>query len=72
MPNPFERSSGGKIDPFRSTLVQLYDFPGKFTRQLKNEEIDTTGAKLNIMVCLEYSFFLFVIIKITIAGYIYR
>jgi hypothetical protein len=50
LPSPFERALGGKVDPFRSTLMQLYDDPGNFTRQLKNEEINTTGAKLNIMV----------------------
>lgn len=50
MSSPFDRSVSGKIDPFRSTLMQLYDNPNEFTRQLKNEEVATTGAKLNIMV----------------------
>ena len=50
MPSPFDRCGGGKIDPFRSTLMQLYDSPSNYTRQLKAEEIDTNGSKLNIMV----------------------
>lgn len=60
MPSPHDRSGGGKIDPFRSTLMQLFDNPGNFTRQLKTEELDTIGSKLNIMVqrntsCLYHS-----------------
>lgn len=72
MSNPLERFSGGKIDPFRSTLMHLFDFPGDFTRQLKNEEIDTTGAKLNMMVGLKDRFLLFLTIKVIVAGRIHR
>lgn len=39
-----------KIDPFRSTLMTLYEKPGNFCRILKNENIDISGSKLNIFV----------------------
>lgn len=41
------------IDSFRSTLLTLYEKPGKFFRVLKKENINVAGSKLNIFViCL--------------------
>jgi hypothetical protein len=39
-----------KIDPFRSTLMTLYEKPGHFRRVLKKEKIDVSGSKLNVFV----------------------
>ena len=41
-----------RIDPFRSTLMTLYEDPGNFTRLLKNELINTEGSKLILLVRL--------------------
>jgi hypothetical protein len=40
----------GRIDPFRSTLMTLYEDPGSFTGLLKNEQINTEGSKLILLV----------------------
>jgi hypothetical protein len=47
--SPLDRSPG-RIDPFRSTLMTLYEDPGGFTRLLKNEQINTEGSKLILLV----------------------
>jgi hypothetical protein len=46
---PLDRTSG-RIDPFRSTIMTLYDDPGSFTLLLKNEQINTEGSKLVLLV----------------------
>jgi hypothetical protein len=46
---PLDRSPG-RIDPFRSTLMTLYEDPGSFTRLLKTEQINTEGSKLILLV----------------------
>ena len=46
---PLDRTST-RVDRFRSTLMTLYENPGDFTRLLKNEEINTEGSKLIILV----------------------
>lgn len=48
---PLDRSVT-RIDPFRSTLMTLYEDPGSFTRLLKNELINTEGSKLILLVSL--------------------
>ena len=46
-----------RIDPFRSTLMTLYEDPGSFTRLLKNELISTEGAKLILLVSIYHVYF---------------
>lgn len=48
---PLDRSVT-RVDPFRSTLMTLYEDPGSFTRLLKNELINTEGSKLILLVSL--------------------
>ena len=49
LPSPLDITPP-RIDSFRSTLMTLYENPGRFFRVLKKENIDVTGSKLNIFV----------------------
>ena len=51
LPSPYDISPT-KVDPFRSTLMTLYEKPGNFYRVLKNETIDLSDSKLNIFVSI--------------------
>jgi hypothetical protein len=54
LPSPSDMAPS-RIDPFRSTLMTLYEKPGHFLRVLKKEKIDVSGSKLNIFVrCLNF------------------